>query len=40
MFNLKAGKGETILTSERYRSKEGALNGIDSVRKNAALDER
>ncbi|GIW24721.1 YegP family protein [Meiothermus sp.] len=40
MFNLKAGNGETILTSESYQSKDGALNGIDSVRKNAALDER
>lgn len=40
MFNLKAGNGETILTSERYQSKDGALNGIDSVRKNAPLDER
>ncbi len=40
MFNLKAGNGETILTSERYQSKDGALNGIESVRKNASLDER
>jgi len=30
MFNLKAGNGETILTSERYTSKQGALNGIES----------
>ena len=36
MFNLKAGNGEIILTSERYKSKQGALNGIESVRKNAA----
>lgn len=35
MFNLKAGNGEIILTSERYKSKQGALNGIESVRKNA-----
>jgi uncharacterized protein YegP (UPF0339 family) len=40
MFNLKAGNGETILTSERYQSKDEALNGIYSVRKNASLDER
>ncbi|MDW8424968.1 MAG: YegP family protein [Meiothermus sp.] len=40
IFNLKAGNGETILTSERYKSKDGALNGIESVRKNAPLDER
>ena len=36
MFNLKAGNGEIILTSETYKSKESALNGIESVRKNAA----
>ncbi|KAF0812318.1 hypothetical protein IGB42_03308 [Andreprevotia sp. IGB-42] len=35
MFNLKAGNGEVILTSELYRSKDSAENGIESVRKNA-----
>ena len=40
MFNLKAANGEIILTSERYKRKAGAKNGIDSVRKNAGLDER
>ncbi len=35
MFNLKAGNGEVILTSELYRAKDSALNGIESVRKNA-----
>jgi uncharacterized protein YegP (UPF0339 family) len=35
-FNLKAGNGETIATSESYKSKAAALNGIESVRKNAA----
>ncbi|HYQ90478.1 MAG TPA: YegP family protein, partial [Candidatus Competibacteraceae bacterium] len=35
LFNLKAGNGEIILTSERYKTKPGALNGIDSVRNNA-----
>lgn len=34
-FNLLAGNGETILTSELYKSKPAALNGIDSVRNNA-----
>jgi uncharacterized protein YegP (UPF0339 family) len=34
-FNLNAGNGETILTSELYKAKDSALNGIDSVRKNA-----
>jgi uncharacterized protein YegP (UPF0339 family) len=35
-FNLKAGNGEIIATSEMYESKSAALNGIDSVRRNAA----
>jgi len=35
-FNLKAGNGEIIATSEMYESKAAALNGIDSVRRNAA----
>jgi uncharacterized protein YegP (UPF0339 family) len=34
MFNLKAGNHEVILTSEIYESKDAALNGIASVRKN------
>ncbi len=34
MFNLKAANHEVILTSETYESREAALNGIDSVRKN------
>ena len=34
-FNLKAGNGQVILTSELYKAKDSALNGIDSVRKNA-----
>ena len=34
-FNLKAGNGQVILTSELYKAKAGALNGIESVRKNA-----
>ncbi|SDG02511.1 YegP family protein [Terriglobus roseus] len=39
-FNLKAGNGETILTSQNYSSKEGAQHGIESVRENAPNDER
>jgi uncharacterized protein YegP (UPF0339 family) len=35
MFNLKAANGEIIATSERYEHKQGALNGIESVRTNA-----
>jgi uncharacterized protein YegP (UPF0339 family) len=34
-FNLKAGNGEIIATSEGYKSKSSAQNGIDSVRSNA-----
>jgi uncharacterized protein YegP (UPF0339 family) len=34
-FNLKAGNGEIIATSESYKSKAAALNGIESVKKNA-----
>jgi uncharacterized protein YegP (UPF0339 family) len=35
-FRLKAGNGEIIAASEAYTSKSGAMNGIDSVRRNAA----
>ncbi|MFB8189564.1 YegP family protein [Microbacterium sp. NPDC055988] len=35
-FRLKAGNGEVIATGEGYSSKAAALNGIDSVRRNAA----
>jgi uncharacterized protein YegP (UPF0339 family) len=40
MFNLKAANGEVILTSERYKAKSGAQNGIESVRENSPKDER
>lgn len=36
MFSLKAGNGETIGVSEVYNSKAACLNGIESVRTNAA----
>ncbi|TBR38902.1 MULTISPECIES: YegP family protein [Dyella] len=39
-FNLKAGNGEIILSSEMYTTHAAALNGIESVRKNAPTDER
>lgn len=39
-FNLKAGNGQVILSSETYTTKDGAENGITSVRNNAPLDER
>jgi uncharacterized protein YegP (UPF0339 family) len=35
-FNLKAGNGQIILSSEMYETKAAAENGIESVRKNAA----
>jgi hypothetical protein len=34
-FNLVAGNGEVILTSEGYASKPSCLNGVKSVMKNA-----
>jgi uncharacterized protein YegP (UPF0339 family) len=39
-FNLKATNGEIILTSELYKAKAGALNGIESVKKNAPAEAR
>lgn len=39
-FNLKAGNGQIILSSEMYDSKSSAENGIASVQKNAGDDAR
>lgn len=39
-FRLKAGNGQIILASEGYKQKSSALNGIESVRKNAQEDKR
>lgn len=39
-FNLKAGNGQVILSSEGYSSESGCMNGIESVKKNAPDDER
>jgi uncharacterized protein YegP (UPF0339 family) len=39
-FNLKSGNGQVILTSELYTEKRGALNGIESVKRNAPINER
>lgn len=33
-FNLKAGNGQVILSSELYESKGAAENGIESIKKN------
>jgi len=40
VFNLKSANDQVILTSQTYESKEAAKDGIESVRQNAALDER
>lgn len=39
-FNLKAGNGQVILSSEGYSSEAARQNGITSVRQNAVIDER
>ncbi|NNF56648.1 MAG: YegP family protein [Rhodothermaceae bacterium] len=37
-FRLKASNGQTILTSQGYKTKAAAKNGIASVGKNAGRD--
>ena len=39
-FNLKAGNGEIILTSEGYVTRAGCNTGIESVKKNAQEDSK
>ncbi|ABQ07215.1 MULTISPECIES: YegP family protein [Flavobacterium] len=39
-FNLKAGNGQTILTSEGYTTKAACTNGIESVKTNSQDDNR
>lgn len=39
-FNLKAGNGQVILTSEGYTTLAACKNGIESVKKNAVDDAR
>ncbi len=39
-FNLKASNGQVILTSEGYNTKTACLNGVESVKKNAAIEDR
>jgi len=36
-FRLKAPNGEVIATSEAYTTKQGCVNGIESVKKNAPI---
>jgi uncharacterized protein len=38
-FNLLAGNGQVIATSETYESKQAAMNGIHSVKENAPAAE-
>lgn len=40
MFNLKAGNGQVILTSQMYETKASALQGIESCKKNGLVDAR
>ena len=37
-FNLKASNGQVILSSEGYKAKASAVNGIDSVRRHSQDD--
>ena len=39
-FNLLATNGQVILVSEAYTTKAACLNGIESVKKNAPLENR
>ncbi len=39
-FNLLAGNGQIVLTSEMYVARKSAENGIASVQKNSGMDER
>ncbi|MEK7724198.1 MAG: YegP family protein [Acidobacteriota bacterium] len=39
-FNLKAGNGQIILSSEMYESKSACENGIESIKKNAGNADR
>ena len=39
-FNLEAGNGQVILTSEGYTTKPACLNGVESVKKNSQNPDR
>ena len=39
-FNLKAGNGQTILSSEGYTTRASCENGVESVKKNATDDAK
>ncbi|MGI9035686.1 MAG: YegP family protein [Pyrinomonadaceae bacterium] len=38
LFNLKAGNGQIILSSQLYETKAATTNGIESVKTNASND--
>jgi len=38
-FNLKAGNGQVILTSESYKTKKACENGVASVMKNCSNEK-
>jgi len=38
-FNLKASNGQVVLTSQMYKDKAGAKNGIASVQENANIND-
>ena len=37
-FDLKAGNGEVIATSQVYASKASCLKGVESVKENAPIE--
>jgi uncharacterized protein len=39
-FNLLAGNGQIIFSSQMYESKSSAVNGIESVKKNGGDESR
>ncbi len=39
-FHLRSVNGEIILASEGYTSKQGCLNGVQSVKENSPFDEQ
>ena len=39
-FNLKAGNGEVVLTSQGYKAESDCVNGIESVKKNSQSESR
>jgi uncharacterized protein YegP (UPF0339 family) len=39
-FRLKASNGQIVLSSEGYKAKAGAMNGIESIKENTKVSER